>query len=202
MELAYCVPFKTCLIYIFHVCLAAGWLSPKAVQSRADGSHQSRYFTLLGCALCNFCASLPWSGPCSPCCTRSRLGSVGGSLRCEWVMPGEGIIPSWLRRRELSSDGWHRVWESWLGFHVNELSSVQRDSCCSGTTSSSTPCPCSVFSSVVSLILHMLGVSYSDHIRFTAVWQAYSLQKGVQQQKTPGKLHLEFHSKDGIIAQE
>lgn len=97
MELAYCVPFKTCLLYIFHVCVSAGWRHAKAAWSRADGSHQSRYFTFPGSALW----SLPWSAvPCSPHGTRSRLGSVGGSLSCESVSPGKGIAPAWLRRRE------------------------------------------------------------------------------------------------------
>lgn len=84
--------------YTFFMCvcqLADG--IQRLAWSWADGSHQSRYFTFPGSALW----SLPWSAvPCSPHGTRSRLGSVGGSLSCESVSPGKGIAPAWLRRRE------------------------------------------------------------------------------------------------------
>lgn len=71
------LPFKTRLVYIFHVCVSAGCLRLKPVGSRAGASHQSKYFTFPACALCGFCARLPWSG--RSLVLQKQTGSVGGS---------------------------------------------------------------------------------------------------------------------------
>lgn len=69
------IPFKTRLIYIFHVCVSAGCLKP--VGSRAGASHQSKYFTFPACALCVIFA-LGCHGAAGPWFSRSRRGAWVG----------------------------------------------------------------------------------------------------------------------------